>query len=741
MQRLGFQEAMRYEQIDRQPSPPRPKFSDPPRVTLARSNSTFYRKYKASERLGALAILVILLGTAVEVGVLSFLVYLWAGRGSESGGSGATQLWRTIMLRGWAAGAVTLSSVALRIAVDLQAGVCTALVAALILEARHVPISYLGTFSILRAGHGGPWSITQPLISAPRRLLRSLPAVIMIVLYIGTIAAQFLSTILVSSFRDESLLSDTSFQKVASMASNPELAYPHTINALEPRVWSQALTSYPPFAEQPPQNVLRGDNFSDTGVIKRGLIPMTSSVRRYDGAGLTHQSRATCVRPVISGNIQMIKTSISQSQQVFLIGNITWNSSFGNDIVPGLSCPSGQACPTVPLNCSVPWNGTASPIKSILSQIPTSVCLFNQTRARTPPNSAKDFSYMYLVLNTLDDKFQWNGVAPNNSVTPLPGFTSEREWITYTFSNNVKLRASLCLYSVAMRLEQVFYDSRTDTKQPLLNYSTAANSWVMDPIMDLMGIDQTKSHSERGVLDLVSSEPVTSDSLELMYKESQNFLPDVQNATETVDSFVDSMIFNYVFRFLDRTGTGNFSVYFCSQCSLFGNYTSPHPYYVLMFQEIMNRTQNPGLAMQSILFWTAQAQYYAAMPGFDFGSNATVAWAQRVTVPREWYGLGIVMAIIFLNTICVWSVVFLFLQRTEYSFYGNSWHAIAQVLSPETRDILDASTMCKDKEVENGLKRSRMDEFDTGVRLVGSGRVEAAKSGVRSRGQFNLGDG
>ena len=71
------------------------------------------------------------------------------------------------MLRGWATRAVTVPALLLRSAVDLQAGVATAMIAALVLEHGIVPVADMAKWSILRASKPRPRALL--FLSGPKQ--------------------------------------------------------------------------------------------------------------------------------------------------------------------------------------------------------------------------------------------------------------------------------------------------------------------------------------------------------------------------------------------------------------------------------------------------------------------------------------------------------------------------------------------------------------------------------------------
>jgi hypothetical protein len=180
------------------------------------------RKRPIRDGLGRTGALIIFLGIPFEIGALSFLVFLWAGEGPSPGGEYAKPLWRAITLNGWTTQAVTLCTVILRTVVDLQAVVCTALAAGLMIEALDVPFYDIGMVSILRVQNGGPWSLVGHLVSSKKsKIFRSWPPALVFLLWLCSIVIQFSSTILVSDFRSTDLLSYPEYRPVPIVEGLP----------------------------------------------------------------------------------------------------------------------------------------------------------------------------------------------------------------------------------------------------------------------------------------------------------------------------------------------------------------------------------------------------------------------------------------------------------------------------------------------------------------------------------------
>ena len=108
-----------------------------------------------------------------------------------------------IIVNDWAGGAVTVSSLLLRTAVDLQAGIAVAMLAALLLEADRVLLVDAAQVSKLKAGRAMPLDIALPclrVMSSPMGIsLFGYVRIFGVLLLVATtVLLQLTSTMLVS---------------------------------------------------------------------------------------------------------------------------------------------------------------------------------------------------------------------------------------------------------------------------------------------------------------------------------------------------------------------------------------------------------------------------------------------------------------------------------------------------------------------------------------------------------------
>lgn len=681
-------------------------------------------------RLGAWASTIVLLGWILEIVVLAALTFLWVGMGPESGGEEASQLWRFISLGDLAPQAVTVCSVILRTVINLQATICTALVAALLLEARAVRMPSIALFSVLRAVNGGPSSITEQLIWTPREFIKSLPAFLVLILYIMTIASEFTSTILLEDFQEISLMVNAIEHRVNTIMTHPDMLAPSANASLTSMVWESGPPSYPSFAEEMIEAPLEDlQDTTDTGLIRRAFLPFAASERqnlhRYQGGAVLWESRVICTRPQVTGRIEYEQEYGSWWPR--LVGTASWLSdqAFGN-----FTCERGATrCTDKPFDCALPFHENRTRTTSIMNKKPISLCLFNHTDQRKV--TGPYFSNIMMVLDTKTSYLGWLDFEANKT-TPsgryigeeIPDNTSSGEWSSHIWNSVVKLNVTVCQSYMHLDLQNIKASSPNGTREPTLNYDSSKTRWDTGEILKLVGHGGFEQ-SDRGILTISESSEISKDQLQSMFQGSSNyeFMSKVANASRLVDQYLSFIVTEVKAGVLTSLGPRNYTVYFCTQCPIAGNWTDPHYSISVLFESVLDATGSAASAWSSMMFWLAQAEYYIGLPGVDFGANSTMVYSRPVSLPHKWLGFGIVTGIIITNMSIVASITWLYLRNTKFSIYGDVWHTIAQIISPDTRHLLEKATKSTDRQVEKSLKAAGSQKVDAGLYILRSGRV------------------
>lgn len=644
------------------------------------------RKPSVTESLGVIGCIIIGVGSVLVVATMAFLIYLWAGNGPLPGGKEASRVWRSIMLKGWITQAITLSSVLIRVALALQASVCTSLVAALILENYGVPLSKAAQFTILRSVNGGPFTLVY-LMSSIRSW--TLPGVVIWILFLGTLASQFTSTILVSDLAFGSLVdfpysTNISFMMSEQVYSN---GYADEFN------WGEAPNLVPfgeiPNVQNPAPNQ---EGFSDTGVLRRVWLPTDTNLmtmRSYAGPGWVVDSRVSCMRPAIDPIFESNPIDPSSS---FVSGAIDYDGVYqqaGLDFPPP-TCAGGQCLPAA-FNCSIPsFTNPSHPMPNFLC-VPDignsdSISSSNFTIQQSP---ILESSIVMIILATNATEANWTAISNLNSNFSSTGFD---EWTVFQMDLNFTLNMTLCFFTQTAIIADVQLNINVSPKQPVTQWDLGSHSVNTTNIRNFMGVDNSNDTlEERGIFSIEKID-----------------IPGSLGSTQTINITLAEINENAFFQDFgtnivpaDDSGetTGNQTFFLCYDCGGFHD-VFPSIEYRMLFQDTLSYTQRPALAIQTLFGVAAQTFYYECLLWFDIlgGMQGALSVTQRA--PHGQNGLKAAIAITAVNLICIIFVTIWFLAKTRYTKRGNYWQAIAQASAPsDIRWIFDKADELTDSEV------------------------------------------
>lgn len=125
-----------------------------------------------------------------------------------------------------------------------------------------------------------------------------------------------------------------------------------------------------------------------------------------------------------------------------------------------------------------------------------------------------------------------------------------------------------------------------------------------------------------------------------------------------------------------------------------------------VFNDVLNSTGSPALALRTIFTLAMRMAYYNFMPTMTPEDDLTsITTFEVVKAPQQTWGLTVVMAIVVGNVLAFLIVAFFFLYATDSSFIDNAWHTIAQISqSEDVKPILERAKLTSDKDVEEWLR-------------------------------------
>jgi hypothetical protein len=647
------------------------------------------RRQSIKESLGIFGCIIIVAGSILILIIMAFLIYLWGGNGPVSGGKKASLVWRSIMLKGWVTQAVTLSSVIIRIALALQASVCTSLVAALILENYGVPLSKVAHFTVLRSVNGGPFTLVY-LMSSIRSM--TLPGVAIWVLFLGTLASQFTSTILVSDLDFRSLVDFTHSRNVSFMISESALA-----NFADQFNWGEA-PNYVPFGEIPATQTAAPNTLgvSDTGVLRRAWLPFDSNIttlRSYAGPGWVVDSRVSCLRPPIEPIFKINPRDINAFDGTqFISGTIDYDQVY-QQATPGLLPPAcaGNQCLPASFNCSIP--AFVDPLRVL----PNFLCvpsignstLDDQSNSTIQQSPISESSIVMMVLTSDGAESDWNSISNSTG-----NFTSSGvgEWTVFQMSQNFTFNMTLCFLTQSSSVADIRLDINVDPKEPVTQWDIENQTVDTGNIRNFLGVDNSSDNLQKRGLFTIEEVDIPSSS-----NSNQNI--NTTLAEINTVAFFDDLTGNIISSNDNGDETGNQTFFLCYDCDGFHN-IFPSIEYRMIFQDTLTYTQRPALAIQAFFGVAAQMLFYERSVWFDTFSEAQVATSVTQRAPQRQSGLIAVMVITAVNIMCIIFITIWFLAKARYTKLGNYWQAIAQVsASSNTKWILDKADGLTDVEV------------------------------------------
>ncbi|CAG7991215.1 unnamed protein product [Penicillium nalgiovense] len=292
-------------------------------------------------RLGPYHILILGLGSLVLTIAVIPLAWLWTESMAASTGREPSSAWFTVIEANWTTRIVTICTAILRAVVTAQASVATAMFGGVILERIGAPLLDGPFYSTVRALSGNPisllWTPSLPL----RKTALSVLVVILIVLEVlVTIAAQFLSTLLVADFGNGAFTQTSNVTNIRLLDDTQSIP----LGAW----WAMPPVAGWTFAEQSEPSI-SGPKYDDTGHTYRAFLPYLEATQRKT---LRHfrapvpiiDQRVVCVQPVLH--------DLRLFALYNLYSRLSGQIAIANDTYPMLKGTESQQY--LPFTCALP---------------------------------------------------------------------------------------------------------------------------------------------------------------------------------------------------------------------------------------------------------------------------------------------------------------------------------------------------------------------------------------------------
>ncbi len=703
-----------------------------------------------SRRIGLYGLAVLLGGTFAIIAAFSTLCFLWASNAGNS-------TWQKIMLRGWAARSVTITSLVVRLAVAAQATVCTAMIAALLLQRQGTQMSQVAAISMATTQNSAPHSLAWLMLRMRRRKRHIILVVAIASLTLTTVSSQLTSTVLLSGVRP-SIVQDINSTVPLHYGYNES---DDNINE-STLYWSEKPVSYPAIAEYS-ETAEGAEGIYDTGLSMRGFLPLPSVSQRellhsYQGRATVMDSRVVCVRPQMKDLTFHATNDGTGTEAPVVFGFVgTDQEDAGLFTWCNETCRTNFELPVEdlqPFQCSSAING---PDAVGNRNDPVVVCVVNSwtalwsslipepdfgnlTAEQQYDQDLIDLGVAYLVIRTTGEAAAWTYLGNNADFADLELEDSldSGEWLTYpvksTLYTHVSLSFSLCFANFGTRDMIIQATQTSNSTEPDIGWTQGEEVANTTPVRRQLGVvSETLTTTERGIFQMQpqknwSRYAASEVTLQGLLPAMTYAVTDLTNQYQANFSWVmcQSQVCNSG-DYGETTAEVSYYQNLMVTDPTPVNYTFINPVYAAIFHDTVAETNHPALALQAHFTTLYRSVYYDILYNFDIVDNATVSFFVPIEVPEDIKVLLAVMAVLGLHLVWVTYVTWMFIGEGTLSLLGNVWSALAQMRSEEMDEWWREAENRTDSEVEKLMKEKGQHELIMRLEDDGTGRVQLRK--------------
>ncbi|KAI0418271.1 hypothetical protein F5X98DRAFT_124301 [Xylaria grammica] len=692
-----------------------------------------------SESLGYSGLIGVIGGSLWVLGIFAFLTFLWFGHGSNPEAADATSLWRFIALHNYFPQTITICSVALRVAVGIQATICTSMIAALLLEKYGAQKRDVAWLSIMRSLNGGPLKLGHLLLSKrPLAAFLRVESWLTFLLIAVTLALQFSSTLLLSDMDEFVVLGDqnnTEFRDLILFTTEDDL---HGTSI------SQEFLTQPPvyatFGEvQAGFDTTPDDGgLSDTGLIQRSLLPISESdarvsVRKAEGTTVVMSSQSSCIRPRINAVYSPEYSSVflnQTNQQAIghIVGTVDYDESFRDaGVTPGSLC-NDTGCGAVGFDCYVPSVGENAGWQTV-------TCGFDGVLGGSGPLnwdpvwdpadgpwSRNATIVLTITSNTVSR--DWIGLADNIT---LPAGNPYEEWLSYERGSGHFFNITLCSLGFSLGRFHTSMASAGSLREPQVNVVRSTYNHSTADVQTFMGVAEPQgNHADRHIFDLeILGAPEDPPG------DPASVIVDIGSfGNITVDRLTGASMESAMYLQFSPGFAPNMSLSLCYACNFMGYSVTPE--ISLLFSDTVSQTGRAASALLSLGTTVFTSVYYGYLGSLEISHAARVVATTVVRTPgpcstNGCAGYITVSTLVLLHVICVVTITALYVAQVRYSRHDNVWHTIAQLGGDDLTDVLKGAHDTSDAVIERGLKMEHDNRPLKLSRQGTTGRVEVIR--------------
>ncbi|PHH91339.1 hypothetical protein CDD83_854 [Cordyceps sp. RAO-2017] len=628
------------------------------------------------KRLDITSRLVLFLGSAVLPLTMIPLLLLWKQSTRAASATEPVSEFFQLVSPDWNTRIVTVCTAVTRTVIAFQASLVAAMIAGIMLEAIGIPLVYASSLSIVRALPIAPANLLYGRGLLQQGLLPSVVYGLVVFEVLITVASQFLSTI---------YLSDFSIGTYITAANKTQVTYFRT-GFLSMPTWTPDVVSRT-FAELA-EPFAQGPDFHDTGPTYRAFLPFANEnertrLRKFHGPTVVVDTRVVCVRPDVA-NMTLRRMPSNSSNEPIISGQIAIDAT-RYPMLKELADP-------LPLNFSC-WLPNSSRDPGI-----SSLCQLHSARTvqlnETFRGSGGYFFRSVLAVFQLTDLPVEPDMNRQKTSRRLDTVRHDGSWAVLGWKPEEVMRVTVCAFDPTWVDLLVDIHSSWEGLEPRIAWEKTSEDqfyWNSKATLRQLGASRTpESPADRGVLTLEPwrwGQVMVDRNLRKpgFSIERLGLQPDSKIRNETVKPRVVITPGGY-----ERESRPDMAL-------------------AIIYNDTLQATQSPALAMQALLMGVYQAEYYTALMTEREQATAWISFAVTASMPMRWTGFIAAGALIITHLNIVVIVAILYLRLTSNSLIGNAWQAVSQVTSHDTCPMLEKADTTKDSDIKRWARRQSLD--------------------------------
>ncbi|SCO57713.1 uncharacterized protein FFMR_14869 [Fusarium fujikuroi] len=545
---------------------------------------------------------------------------------------------------------ITICSAAIRVSIGLHISLVAAAVAALMLETTGTSI-----FGVLHAS-------------------------IMILGTIILVASTFTSTILLTDLKNVNIAGPMQ-TKLLPIGLGPNT----TLSANGVLHYRSIPSANWRFGEMKSGNVASTAEIADTGNTYRALLPYMkeesrTTLEHYSGPGLGGNFRTVCFSP----SLERIRFGLTASKSGLQTELDIRSTKNGPDFLKNWSDSRFTFYAQLPTK----WN------ESDRATLPLSLANNFHAGPRgdlglQDPLSGRNFTFIPLMLlksspillrgfGHLDLGGEADESEAMDKIDQLKGLKTNMDgrWTIASLKNGTQvLSATLCFVADnAPELYEITMTGMTIPSEPTVGWQRNGTSKSSAQLQKQLGIGVSyKDYRDRHIMQLKEPRNLALIQALLGYSPQGGWA-----TTNYKDLYEEDWI----------------------------AWWAAHAVHVSLIQDILRVTGDPALAIQALAFRFHSMVFYDSITEFDLYKPVTTISSVEMLISVRWTGLAVVLSLILVHLLLLCSTMVLFQLKTRASGLGNAWQAIAQVVSTETRAVMEEASAVRDKEVEAWARSS-----------------------------------